>query len=159
GAAQAYVTLAELTQVGSDTDWADVELDRENGCAIKKDGSLYCWGHDDVGETGQAKPAADTLTETPSHLGTATNWKQLSMAYGAALAVDATGALWCWGTNTSGQCGQGMGAAMSFNVPTRVGTDSDWAQVNSNITTCAVKTDGTLWCWGIVGMAVQNTPT
>jgi alpha-tubulin suppressor-like RCC1 family protein len=157
GAPQKFVALADWTRIGADSDWAHVVLDRENGCAIKKDGSLWCWGHDDRGGTGQGKPAMDTLTETPTKVGTATNWKQLSLHYATACAIDATGALFCFGANYNGQAGVDS-ATMAVTAPTRLGTDSDWAQVSTGGTTCAIKTNGTLWCWGIVGTMASPTP-
>ena len=37
-------------------------------------------------------------------------------------------------------------------MPTKIGTDTDWAIVSAgNLSTCAQKKNGTLWCWGFNG--------
>ncbi len=49
---------AQLTQVGSDTDWADVSVNYSHSCATKTDQTLHCWGAGNLGD-GKA------WTETP----------------------------------------------------------------------------------------------
>ena len=59
------------------------------------------------------------------------------------------GSLWCWGRNTWGAVGNGLQGPGTPD-PTQVGTDSDWATVAAGGGhTCAAKTNGTLWCWGV----------
>ena len=63
------------------------------------------------------------------------------------LRIDHT--LWCWGNNDAGQLG--VGDTSPRSRPTQVGTGSDWAQLDvaaDGDDTCAVRTSGTLWCWG-----------
>ena len=56
--------------------------------------------------------------------------------------------LWCWGYNGFGQLGLGD-AGVAVLVPTRVGTDQDWAGIApGGYHTCAGRTDRSLWCWG-----------
>jgi alpha-tubulin suppressor-like RCC1 family protein len=59
--------------------------------------------------------------------------------------------LWCWGDNFGGQLG--LGDYTERVVPTRVGTDVDWARLTTGTAayTCAVRTDRSLWCWGVNG--------
>jgi alpha-tubulin suppressor-like RCC1 family protein len=59
------------------------------------------------------------------------------------------GELWCWGRNTDGELGQGDGAGGQLRSPVRVGTANDWVDVDCGQgTTCGVRADGSLWCWG-----------
>jgi len=157
------------TQVGGASDWATVACsdgvgDRgreivgtkytldDHTLAVKSDGTLWAWGADDYGQLGLGDNAARL---TPQQVGTGTDWQSVAAGddYSAALKTDGT--LWVWGHNQCGQLGQGGTA--SVNVPTQVLTGSG-AETFSTIACgsgrdsshmLAVKTDGTLWGWGL----------
>jgi alpha-tubulin suppressor-like RCC1 family protein len=116
-------------------------------CAVRTDGTLWCWGRNSDGELGIGPGASKN---TPAQVGKATDWSLVSSGgYSTyhSCAVKTTGTLWCWGGNTSGQLGDGT--RISRDTPTQVGSATNWSDVapGSNHT-CAVRTDGTLWCWG-----------
>jgi alpha-tubulin suppressor-like RCC1 family protein len=70
----------------------------------------------------------------------------LAAGFGHVCAV-VRGGLSCWGDNASGQLG--TGDATSRSVPTRVGTASDWVQVETGTSSsCARRAGGSVWCWG-----------
>jgi hypothetical protein len=71
-------------------------------------------------------------------------------------AIRGSGLLYCWGENGNGQLG--IGGTIDASVPTRVGSDADWMTVSAGGSgstgggwTCALKTDGSRWCWGVNG--------
>jgi alpha-tubulin suppressor-like RCC1 family protein len=76
---------------------------------------------------------------------------------GAAGAAGGGGyTLWAWGLNDTGVLGQGD--VIDRSSPVQIGTDSDWASISAgNVagasggegSCAAVKTDGTLWTWGL----------
>ena len=72
-----------------------------------------------------------------------------SDGFGASIGIRTDGTLWAWGHNGSGK----LGLSPAPNVkssPTQVGALTDWKQVDgASNTVHAVKTDGTLWSWGI----------
>lgn len=60
----------------------------------------------------------------------------------------ATGSLWAWGLNTSGQLGDNSATSKSSPVQT-VSSGTNWNQVAAGTYHIAsIKTDGTLWLWG-----------
>ena len=62
-------------------------------------------------------------------------------------SITTNGTLWTWGYNNAGQLG--LGDTATRTVPTRVGSDTDWASVRSgSLHTAAIKLGGTLWTWG-----------
>ena len=66
-------------------------------------------------------------------------------------AIAAEGTLWCWGFSgpnySSGYLGDGT--ELGSELPVQVGSDTDWSTVSVGwTTTCAVKTDHSLYCWG-----------
>jgi alpha-tubulin suppressor-like RCC1 family protein len=55
-----------------------------------------------------------------------------------------------WGNNSSGELG--LGDTISRSSPVQVGSLTNWKQVglpNGSSHTACVKTDGTLWVWGV----------
>jgi hypothetical protein len=83
-------------------------------------------------------------------IGTSTNWKQVSAGYKHTLAVKEDGTLWSWGDNDWGQLGLGYESLQIVQNPVQVGGDTDWAFVCAGYSiSFAIKTDGTLWGWGM----------
>jgi alpha-tubulin suppressor-like RCC1 family protein len=61
--------------------------------------------------------------------------------------VKADGTLWCWGSNTDGQLGDGTTSPRL--VPTQVGAATDWVDVSAgDYHTCATRRTGGVFCWG-----------
>lgn len=65
----------------------------------------------------------------------------------AACAVDTEGAAWCWGTNGSGQLGNGVVGGDSTD-PVEVAGGHNFTSVSAGTAhTCGVDIDGRAWCW------------
>ena len=110
-------------------------------------------------EAGQIYASGRALgTLVPRQLGSAT-WTQAAEGNFHACGIQTGGTLWCWGSNTAGQLGQGD-TTYRYD-PTQVGA-ATWTQVAAGGRhTCAIKTGGTLWCWGdnTYGQLGQNNTT
>ena len=77
----------------------------------------------------------------------ATTWATLTAGYRHTCGVSTDGTAWCWGSNSSGQLGNGTPFDSAF--PVQVGTAATWATLAAgDHHTCGVRTDGTAWCWG-----------
>lgn len=63
-----------------------------------------------------------------------------------AIGVDQT--LWCWGRNTEGALGNGSRTSAATSTPEQVGADHWLWVVGGRQTTCGIRADHTLWCWG-----------
>lgn len=75
-------------------------------------------------------------------------WKEIVAGAEHTIALKTDGTLWAWGNNDNGQLGDGT--TISKNIPTQIGTDADWAIIESQgASAFAIKTDGSLWGWGI----------
>lgn len=112
--------------------------------------SLYMSGDN---RYGRINNSGVTSYSSLIQIGSLTNWKQVSaQSFFSAMAVKTDGTLWAWGDNTTNsQAGRlGLGDVVSRSSPTQVGTLSDWKQVShSSYSTYAIKTNGTLWAWGL----------
>jgi alpha-tubulin suppressor-like RCC1 family protein len=63
-------------------------------------------------------------------------------------AITNSGELWVWGRNTHGQLGTGDNTNQSSPVQT-ISQGTNWRSVTGGLLhTAAIKTDGSLWCWG-----------
>ena len=139
------------TQVGTATNWATVSAAgnsnfHEDGysLAIRSDGTLWSWGHNDHGRTGLGTTTGNQLT--PAQVGTATNWAAVSAGWIHSLAIKSDGTLWAWG----GYSATGLGTDTGIQTtPAQVGTATDWTQVAAGQAhSLAIRSDGSLWGWG-----------
>jgi alpha-tubulin suppressor-like RCC1 family protein len=132
------------TGVGTDQ-WLVAARGQEHTCGVRSDQTLWCWGRNDEGELGMG----DLLTRTvPTRVAAGTTWKAISPGDGHTCGIQTDGTLWCWGRNSQGQLGLGPSAVKQHVLPIKVGSDT-WAELAcGQHYTCAVRTDGTLWCWG-----------
>ncbi len=126
---------------------SDFVITNYSGCALKTDGSVYCWGYNDVGQVGNGDT---TQQPTPIKIINSGATKIFGSALGDVRHFCAlvSGALKCWGKNTSRQLGDNT--AVSKSVPTDVSglaTGVSRAFLGPN-NTCAILTDATAMCWG-----------
>jgi alpha-tubulin suppressor-like RCC1 family protein len=137
-----------VTTLTGGTDWKQVACGQEYTSAIKTDGTLWTWGRNQFGQLGDN---TTTQRNTPVTTFTGgTNWKQVTCSstyYTAAIKTDGT--LWTWGVNTYGAIGDNTTTQRLTPVTTFTG-GTNWKQVVSGgYHTAAIKTDGTLWTWGL----------
>ncbi len=114
---------------------------------IKPDGTLWSWAG--TGQsTGLLGDTNSTGRATPTQIGTATNWTEISATSSHALARRSDGTLWAWGTNTNGQLGDGT--TTSRTAPVQVGVATNWTTISTGSNhSAAIRSDGSLWLWGL----------
>ena len=115
--------------------------------ALKTDGTLWAWGQNFDGQLG----LGDTTRRlSPTQVGTDNDWKLVAVGIFNTSAIKKDGSLWVWGSGHS----LGLGDTEDRLSPTQIGTDTDWRLVAAGGAqgghhTLAIKTDGSLWAWGI----------
>jgi alpha-tubulin suppressor-like RCC1 family protein len=136
-----------VTTLSGGTDWKQVSSGGSHTAAIKTDGTLWTWGR---GSTGLLGNAQTTNRSTPvTTFAGGTNWKQVSAGYSHTVAIKTDGTLWSWGQGGFGNLGNAAIVNSSTPVTTFAG-GTNWKQVGvGRFHTTAIKTDGTLWTWGI----------
>lgn len=76
-------------------------------------------------------------------------WLTVSAGLTHSVGIKTDGTLWAWGSNQVGQLGNGSEGGFE-KEPIQIGTDADWAAVSAGDPhTLALKTDGSLWGWGL----------
>lgn len=132
---------------GGATDWKSVSAGGDHTCAIKTNGTLWCFGGDDAGQLGNGATTADQ--SVPVQVGAATDWKSVS----AGLAFTTCGRrankrIYCWGRDGDGQVGNGSPNS-NVNVPTEVaGNHADWTMVSTGGDHACGLRQGKVYCWG-----------
>ncbi|MCK5798792.1 MAG: hypothetical protein KAI47_16480, partial [Deltaproteobacteria bacterium] len=73
-------------------------------CAIRADGSLFCWGNNGQGELGLGNR---TTQMAPTRVGTGTSWMDVDAGRSFTCGLYDDGRLFCWGRNEHSQLAQG----------------------------------------------------
>lgn len=117
--------------------------------ALRSDGTLWAWGDNTLGALGDG---TTTARSTPVQVGGLGN-NIVAIAAGArfALALDASGDVWAWGTNASGQLGDAS-ALPSRAVPGKVNIAGVKAIAAGGEHAIALMLDGSLRAWGENGL-------
>lgn len=156
------------------TDVASVHLAGDSSCALKTDGTVWCWGDGTSGILGIAKADYGLHTDnciftddtsidnldllwchTPMQLSGLTGVTSLSISYGHSCAV-AAGVVKCWGYDGFGQLGRGStdDSGTLFHVPSPATvlsaiSPAGVVEVAAGMdSTCILDTAAKVWCWG-----------
>ena len=136
-----------VTTLAGGANWKQVAVGYSHTVAIKTDGTLWTWGTGGSGQLGD-NTVTDRSTPVTTFAG-GTNWKQVAGGDGYTAAIKTDGTLWTWGGNIFGALGINTTISRSTPVTTFAG-GTNWKQVTcGNSHTAAIKTDGTLWTWGV----------
>jgi len=128
--------------VSAGTNWKQISCGYRHTAAIKTDGTLWGWGSNNGDNTGTARSSPVQTVSAGN------NWKQVSCGTRITGAIKTDGTLWVWGRNNYGYLGTNDTSAYSSPVQT-IAAGNNWKQVSAGgYCMGAVKTDGTLWCWG-----------
>lgn len=152
------------------SDWSSVANGEFHTCAIRRDGSLWCWGGNGSGSLGIGTSGGGE--SAPRAVAPGEAWSLVEAGYRNTCAIRSDGSLWCWGQGADGEIGDGRLELRT--TPTRVidpPAGTRWESVDVSGTSagshvCGVRSDRSLWCWGrndygqtgVAGVEVVATP-
>lgn len=124
-----------------------------HSCRVLDTGHVVCWGLNSVGQLGTGDTAAATTPMLVSGISTA-----VSVSVGAVhtCAVLADSTVKCWGRGEFGRIGDGDSSSTNRTSPVTVCADAACTTPLSGVASlalsyeasCALKSNGTVWCWG-----------
>ena len=131
-------------------------------CALLDDGTVKCWGRNLNGQLGQGSTAdlgdqpGEMAALAPVDLGAGRTATAISAGASHTCAVLDDGSVKCWGSNASGQLGQGSTATlgdepgeMAALAPVDLGAGRTAVTISAGeLHTCALLDDATVKCWG-----------
>ena len=143
---------------GNDYDWKSIGAGNFSSYALRSDGTLWAWGHNEHGQLGNKTANTDMLY--PKQMWSATsaldntpelddNWVSISGGGNNALAIKADGSAWLCGDNSNGKLG--------FVENDGTYQDKWWLRKQGDyclslssgiIHSVALKTNGKIWTWG-----------
>jgi hypothetical protein len=138
-------------QLGDATDWVSVVTGDQHSTGLKKDGTVWAWGHDELGQMGNGLGFKETnvigIGQFRLHLiqtnlvqvGTNRDWIALGGVGSETLGLRAEGTLWVWG-KINWFANHQPGAI--FPVPTQICCETNWVAIEQD---SALDREGRLW--------------
>jgi alpha-tubulin suppressor-like RCC1 family protein len=121
----------------------------QHTCAVKSDGSAWCWGRNDNGALGLGDDLYENKPSPTAVPAMASGVTAIDVGYSHSCAVKSDGSAWCWGLNDSGQLGDDSNSMPDTDSPSGVyGLGSGVSAITSGaFHSCAI-VNGGAWCWG-----------
>jgi alpha-tubulin suppressor-like RCC1 family protein len=131
--------------VGLAADVTDVATADWNTCVVAA-GGVHCWGNNQYGQLGNGE-VSQTPTLTPGNVvGLDSGVTAIAMARASACAI-VNGAVKCWGSNVTGELGDGTFFASAVPVDV-VGLGSSVTALSGGANTFCAIVAGAARCWG-----------
>ena len=114
-------------------------------CAIDSERMVKCWGGNSVGQLGSIR--ALTVSTSPVELDEPQAMLQISAGLEHTCSITEENNIKCWGSNRSGQLGNGTRINSSNPLPVLHLSDATQVSAGSHHT-CAITQDHSVKCWG-----------
>jgi alpha-tubulin suppressor-like RCC1 family protein len=140
-------TLAQYPQpVGTLSQVSQVSAGTATACAVNA-GAVYCWGNGALGQLGNGQ-LTTTPTTSPVMVPNLPAVSEVDVGSNSACAVTTAGQVMCWGETADGKLGTDRTSLISYaGIPVSGLSGAKSVAVGDRFA-CALKTDGTVWCWG-----------
>jgi alpha-tubulin suppressor-like RCC1 family protein len=130
--------------VGAVTGAIAVGCGGQHACAVNSSGAGFCWGVDYIGQL-----ADGTTSNSYPHQVAINSAANLGLGENHTCYLSSSAGMYCAGENISGQLGMGTNSSQTSPVAVSGMVNSTLAIDAGFNTTCAVKTDGSVRCWGL----------
>lgn len=150
----AYSTPQVVSQL---TNAVELASDGDTTTALLASGGLRAWGRGTHGALGSGGTLESLSPVMVAGLFDQYNSLHLQTAGLRACALLPSGRVKCWGNNHVGQFGNGT--TTNSATPVQFGSATNYIDVSGDgFATCAVRSDGTVWCAGDTAYVSSTTP-
>jgi alpha-tubulin suppressor-like RCC1 family protein len=125
----------------------DVAAGGDHTCAASTD-TVWCWGRGSSGQLGNGAPTGVKTPHAVNLGGGVASPGQLAAGLAHTCAISGAGGdVFCWGSNESGQLGNG--STVQENAPVHASVSDAAAQIAAgSADTCALLEGNEVECWG-----------
>jgi alpha-tubulin suppressor-like RCC1 family protein len=136
--------------------FTDIAAGVFDSCALTGAGAAFCWGSNTSGQLGDSSTVFSS--PHPRAVAGALTFTTLTIGAEHVCGLVTSGAAYCWGSNFSGQLGNGSNT--KSNVPVPVSGSLTFSRIAAGARhTCALTTAGSAFCWGFNGFGELGNGT
>ncbi|MCE1174657.1 MAG: putative Ig domain-containing protein, partial [Propionibacteriales bacterium] len=143
---QTQVALPVTQVAGATSDLLSMNFYFTHTCAVTNLGGVKCWGANNGGQLGDGTVTNRAVATDVIGLSD----PMIAVASGNAFtcAVSQVGEVWCWGTNASGQLGDGT--TTSRRTPAKIPGLTGVIDITAGAShACVLTDDSAVKCWGV----------
>jgi len=122
----------------------------DHTCALDADGDAYCWGNNAAGQVGNGAGGAAGATELePTAVAGGLRFASLTTGQAFSCGLTVSGRVFCWGSNSVRELGDGTTANRLAPVPLSLPSGTRVTSIDAGAShACAVLDDFRALCWG-----------
>jgi alpha-tubulin suppressor-like RCC1 family protein len=145
----AVSSLSPVTVIGI-LDARAISAGSRHTCALAATGRVKCWGSSSRGQLGDPSVPVgpDEAGLAAAEVAGVGNVRGISAGLAHTCAVDAKGAVKCWGSNETGQLGRGSKELAVVAAVDVLGIANATAVGAGSAHSCALLSTGSIRCWG-----------
>ena len=174
GAPYCWIHGGSMTPTGGGLLFTQLSVGANHSCGLDQSGVAWCWGLNQLGQLGapptgevcqvggpsdpEDPPPPVPCSTTPVPVATSLRFVVVSAGMSHSCGLDSQGAVYCWGSNSYGQLGNGSTAGGP--TPVAVAGGLRFTQVSAGAEhSCGLATDGAVYCWGLNANGQLGTGT
>ncbi|MDP6856819.1 MAG: hypothetical protein QGH13_04745 [Candidatus Thalassarchaeaceae archaeon] len=151
GDSNRHVRPAEPISSSDGEKYHSIFANNHRTCALAFSGSLFCWGQNDNGESGDGTTNVYSSPTVSVEFPANRTVVNVGMGLHHTCAILDDGSLMCWGFDNEGRLGNGPEETSPQYTPVLINIPDDRNAIavgGGNSNTCVLFDDGGIMCWG-----------